>query len=348
MERRKTQNRGRIRTVGYDSTVVEDRAGLTDWDQTDSSASRGRLQRAWLRFKRDRSAVGGSILILGMVLLAIFARPIQLPATLPLVPELTVQPFALAPYPPAEFDYGATSQPPSGAHLFGTDWAGRDIFSRVLYGGRWSLTIGFIAVGLAVFIGIPVGAIAGYYGGVVDSVLMRIVDVLYAFPFIVLAITVIAIVGRGFWNLIFALTIVGWLSYARIIRGEILSVKEMEYVAAAKVLGARDRRVIFRHIVPNAISPVIVTATLSIGSVVLTAAALGFLGLGLEPGTAEWGSMLSRGRDTLLAGRWWVTLFPGVAIFVFVMAINLVGDGLRDALNPQGDEQDEEHRGKGV
>jgi peptide/nickel transport system permease protein len=168
-------------------------------------------------------------------------------------------------------------------------------------------------------------------------VIMRVVDTLYAFPFIVLAIAIIAILGRGYWEMVLALVLVGWLPYARIIRGEILSVKENEYVLAAKALGARDRTVISRHIVPNAMAPVIVQATLSVGSIVLAAAALGFLGLGLPPSSAEWGTMLQVGRSSLARGNWWITFFPGLAIFLFVMAINLVGDGVRDAFDPQGE-----------
>jgi peptide/nickel transport system permease protein len=164
---------------------------------------------------------------------------------------------------------------------------------------------------------------------------MRLVDILYAFPFLVLAIVIIAILGQGFWNMILALVLVGWIGYARLIRGEILSVKQNEYVMAAKALGARDRSVIFRHIVPNAIAPVLVQATLAVGTTVLAAAALGFLGLGLEPGTPEWGTILSSGREAVIRGYWWVTTFPGLAIVIFVLAVNLVGDGVRDALDPQ-------------
>ena len=339
MSQEYTNERGRIRVTGFDTEAVEQREPLSEWAPTlESEEGKGRWHHAWRRFKNNRTALFGSVVIVFMMFLAIFARPIALPDQLPVLAGQVVQPFALAPYAPHLHDYGVTSQPPSAEFLFGTDWAGRDIFSRVLYGGRWSLSIGFIAVGLAVFIGVPLGAIAGYYGGWVDETIMRLVDILYAFPFLVLAIAVVAIIGRGYWNMILALVIVGWLPYARIIRGEILSVKENEYVTAAEALGARDRSIIFRHIVPNAMAPVIVQATLSVGTIVIAAAALGFLGLGLEPRSAEWGSMLSRGRDTLMRGQWWVTVFPGIAIFVFVMAINMVGDGVRDAFDPQADE----------
>jgi peptide/nickel transport system permease protein len=274
------------------------------------------------------------VIIAIMVLAAIFARPIT-------IEGFTVQPFSLAPFPPNESNFGALQQPPSFTHPFGTDWSGKDIFSRILYGGRFSLSIGAIAVSLAVAVGVPMGAIAGYFGGWVDEIIMRIVDILYAFPFLVLAIALIAVFGQGYWKLILAVVLVSWIGYARLIRGEILSVKENEYVTAARALGAKDRSIIFRHIVPNAIAPVIVQATLGIGTIVLTAAALGFLGLGLQPGTAEWGSMLSAGRETLIQGKWWVTVFPGAAIFLFVLSINLVGDGVRDALDPMGETETE-------
>jgi len=330
--------RGRIRIEGFDAADVEDRAPLSSWESAlESEAGTGRLQHAWHRFRRNRLAVGGAVLITLMVVLSVLARPIQLPSNLPVAAGWTVQPVSLAPADPATQELLNANQPPSRAHPFGTDWAGRDILSRVMFGGRWSLSIGFIAVALALLVGVPLGSIAGYYGGLVDETVMRVVDVLYAFPFIVLAIAIIAVLGRGYWEMILALVLVGWLPYARIIRGEILSVKENEYVLAAKALGARDRSVILRHILPNAVAPVIVQATLSIGTVVLAAAALGFIGLGLSPASAEWGTMLNVGRDSLARGRWWITFFPGLAIFLFVMAINLVGDGVRDAFDPQGE-----------
>jgi peptide/nickel transport system permease protein len=341
-------DRGRISVRGFDAEAVVRREPISSWEPSlEAEEGKGRLHYAWQRFRRNRLALVGAGIIVVMVLLAVFARPIQLPARIPLpflspvdVPVIggsTIQPFSLAPYDPANQRLIDARQPPSAEHLFGTDWAGRDIFSRVIYGGRWSLSIGFIAVGLALFIGVPLGSIAGYYGGLVDETIMRFVDILYAFPFIVLAIAIIAILGRGFWEMIMALVLVGWLSYARIIRGEILSVKENEYVLAAKALGARDRAVIARHIVPNAVAPVIVQATLSVGSVVLAAAALGFIGLGLSPASAEWGTMLNVGRASLGRGEWWITVFPGLAIFLFVMAINLLGDGVREAFDPQSE-----------
>jgi len=347
--------RGRIRIEGFDGEAVEDRQLESDWEpKLQSEEGKGRLYYAWRRFKRNRLALFGAVIIAFMTTLAILARPVHIPEGAPVLAGQVVQPFSLAPADPATQDVlvGHTPPtlehllgwPPSGLHLFGTDWAGRDILSRVMYGGRWSLSIGFVAVFVALFIGVPLGALAGYYGGYVDEVIMRVVDLLYAFPFIVLAIAVITILGRGYWELIFALVTTGWLAYARILRGEILSVKENEYVTAAKALGARDRSVILRHILPNAMAPVIVQATLSVGTTVLAAAALGFIGLGLSPASAEWGVMLQVERKSMARGRWWAGFFPGFAIFMFVLAINLVGDGVRDAFDPQGDTSGGEFR----
>ncbi|MEY7851413.1 ABC transporter permease [Natrarchaeobius sp. A-rgal3] len=291
--------------------------------------SRTRFEEAWRRFRSNRTAMLGLAIVAALSALAIFARPIEFST---LGYTITLQPFSLAPYDPNELYVGPSNAGPSIAHPFGTDWAGRDLFSRVLVGGRYSLSIGALAVALALCVGIPLGAIAGYFGGWVDETIMRLVDMLYAFPFLVLAIAVVAILGQGYWNVVLALVVTGWLTYARLLRGEVLSIVETDYVGASRALGTPHRTIIARHVVPNAVAPVIVQATLNVGSVVIAAAALGFLGLGLEPGTAEWGAMLAQGRSSLLRGNWHVTVFPGVAIFLFVLAINLVGDGLNDAL----------------
>ncbi|ELY77581.1 ABC transporter permease [Natrinema gari] len=304
-------------------------------------SGRSRSAGAWQRFRRNRTAMAGLTIIVVMAVLAVFARPIEVSTA---EYTITLQPVSLAPYDPAQPFVGPANAPPSWAHPFGTDWAGRDQFSRVLVGGRYTLTVGLVAVSLALGVGIPLGAIAGYFGGRIDEIIMRLVDVLYAFPFLILAIGTVAILGRGFWKLVVALVVTGWIGYARLLRGEVLSVREREYVTAARALGIPDRTIIRRHVVPNAITPVVVQATLNVGTVVLTAAALGFLGLGLEADTAEWGAMLSRGRDSLLQGHWHVTVFPGIAIFLFVLAINLVGDGVNDALDPHRDASDDRRR----
>ena len=338
--RARTTQRGRITVSGFDSEKVRERAQFSAGRSGLADATTSRRTKAWKRFKRNRSALIGAVLLAVMVLVAIFARPIEVGL---FGEQFTIQPFQLAPHS-TDTSLTEANLAPSAEHPFGTTDLGRDIASQVMVGARYSLAIGVIAVGLAVGVGVPLGAVAGYYGGWVDETIMRLVDVLYAFPFLVLAIVIIAILGQGFWNMILALVLVGWIGYARLIRGEILSVKQNEYVTAAKALGARDRSVIFRHIVPNAIAPVLVQATLAVGTTVLAAAALGFLGLGLEPGTPEWGTILSSGREAIIRGYWWVTTFPGLAIVIFVLAVNLVGDGVRDALDPQ-DETDDATQG---
>jgi len=328
--------RGRIQIRGFDADRVEHREELSDWSPDTDAATMSRWARAWRDFRHNRSAMAGLVIVAALTFLAIFSRPV-------VIEGITVQPLSLAPYNPdiSLYAEGATSyQPPSLQFLFGTDGSAQDIFSRILYGGRFSISIGFIVVMITATIGLVYGAVAGYYGGFVDKVLMRFVDVVFAFPALVLALLIIAFLGKGYWELVLAFTLTGWAGYARIIRGEILSIKQNEYVTAAKALGARDRSVIFRHIVPNAVAPLIVQASLAIGTTVIGVAALGFLGLGLPPTSAEWGTMLNAARESLVGGaggspKWWATIFPGGAIFAFVLAMNLIGDGINDALDAQ-------------
>ncbi|HET7273884.1 MAG TPA: oligopeptide ABC transporter permease [Longimicrobiaceae bacterium] len=242
----------------------------------------------------------------------------------------------LAPYDPTEQGNIVLSRylEPSWEHWMGTDKFGRDILSRVLYGARISLTIGFVAVGLAVTLGTAVGALAGYFGRWTDTVLMRFTDMMLSFPRLVLLIVVIALFTPSIWLVVLVLGLTGWMSVARIVRGEVLSLREREFVQAARVLGMGDMRIILRHIIPNTLAPVIVYTTLGIGNTILVEAALSFLGLGVQPPTASWGNMIADGRDALITA-WWIATFPGLAIVITVTAFNLLGDGLRDALDPR-------------
>jgi peptide/nickel transport system permease protein len=242
----------------------------------------------------------------------------------------------IAPHDPtAQGDIVLTRfQSPSFQHPMGTDKFGRDIFSRVLYGARISLTIGFIAVGLGVLIGGLFGALAGYFGKWTDTVLMRFTDMMLSFPRLILLIVIIALFEPTIWLVVVVLGLTGWMGVARIVRGEVLSLREREFVQAAKVLGMSDARIIVKHILPNTLAPVIVYATLGIGSTILVEAALSFLGLGVQPPTPSWGNMINDGRDSLLTA-WWISTFPGLAIVLTVTAFNMLGDGLRDALDPR-------------
>ena len=224
--------------------------------------------------------------------------------------------------------------PPSSDHLLGTDKYGRDILSRILYGSRISLFIGFVAVGISLTIGTLVGAVAGFFRGAIDTALMRFVDVLLSFPRLVLLLAVIALFQPSIFLLVAVLGFTGWMGTARIVRGEVLSLREREYIVAARALGFSAPRTIFFHILPNVMAPIIVAATLNIGNTIMIEASLSFLGLGVQPPTASWGSMINQGRE-VLSHAWWVATFPGFAILSTVVCFNLVGDGLRDALDPR-------------
>jgi peptide/nickel transport system permease protein/oligopeptide transport system permease protein len=221
---------------------------------------------------------------------------------------------------------------PSLAHPFGTDELGRDVASRVVYGARVSLIVGVVAVLIMVIIGLILGAIAAYYGRIWDSVVMRTADVFFAFPYILFAIALIAVLGKGFQNVFLAIGILGWPSIARVFRSSILSVKQNEYVDAARAMGASTRRILIRHIMPNSVAPIIVYATMSIGGAILTEAALSFLGMGVQPPAPSWGLMLSEARSFMFTAPW-LMIFPGIAILTTVLAFVLLGDGLRDALD---------------
>jgi peptide/nickel transport system permease protein len=280
-------------------------AGFSQWDL------------AVRAFSKNRTAVAGLITIIGLYLIAL------------------VTPLIAPHAPNVQYDLvGQRFLPPGGEFPLGTDHFARDILSRLLYGARISLTIGFVAVGISVTIGTLVGAIAGYFGGIVDGALMRLVDMVISFPRLVLLITVIAAFDASIFLIVAVLGLTLWPGTARIVRGEVLSLREREFVQAADALGYPKRRIIFRHLVPNVLAPVIVAATLGIGNTIVLEAGLSYLGLGVQPPTASWGQMVASGKDNLL-DAWWLSTFPGLAIVFTVLSFNLVGDGLRDALDPK-------------
>jgi peptide/nickel transport system permease protein len=276
---------------------------------------RGLAGDAVRRLFRNPGAAAGAVVLAAMVLIAVFAPQI-------------------APYDPIAQDSQSIRARPGREHLFGADTFGRDVFSRVLYGGRKSLPIGLVAVGIAAIFGVASGLIAGYYGHWVDSLVMRGVDLMLAFPGILLAMAIVAILGSSLFNLMLAVGIAAIPEYTRIVRGTVLSTRETEYVTAARVSGAQDRVIMIRHILPNILPPIIVLATLGIAGAIILGSTLSFLGLGIQPPTPEWGNMLSDGRS-MMRHFWWVSFFPGLAIMLTVLAINLLGDGLRDALDPR-------------
>ncbi len=263
--------------------------------------------------KKSPLTVLGLALTIFLVLVAIFA---------PLI----------APYDPIKQDLKNRLQPPSWEHPFGTDQLGRDIFSRVVWGSRISLFIALIVVAISFTVGTTIGIISGYFGGKVDEVLMRITDMFMAFPRLVLALAVAAALGPGLFNTMLAIAFVSWVYYARLARASTLQIREEVYIEAARAIGASDKRILFLHVLPMVIAPVVVQATLDMGGTILTAAGLGFLGLGVQPPTPEWGVMVSEGRR-FITEQWWVSTFPGFAILLATLGFNLLGDGINDILN---------------
>lgn len=272
----------------------------------------------WYSLKGNKAAMISLVVIAVLVVIAIVTA---------IFPQVL-------PYDPYEQDLSASFEAPSAAHWFGTDQQGRDIFCRILVGTRISLSVGLLAVSISLVIGVTLGAIAGYKGGIVDTVIMRIMDMMLAIPSILLAIAFMAALGKGIDKAVVAIGLVSIPEYARIVRSQILSVKENDYVAAARVIGDKDSVVIFRHVLPNVVPSIIVRATLGISGAILDCAALGFLGLGVQPPAAEWGDMLGRGRNYIFSAPY-TMIFPGLAITITVLAFNLLGDGLRDAFDPK-------------
>ena len=267
------------------------------------------------RLLRDKLAILGMVIMVLFLLTALFA---------PL----------LAPYDPIVQTLRDRRQPPSREHLLGTDDLGRDILSRIIFGTRKSLQVGVLSVTLAILVGAFIGALAGYLGGWFDTLLMRLMDILMAFPSLLLAIAIVTILGPGLLNMLYAIAIVSIPVYARIVRASVLSVKSEDYILAAHALGTRGSRVLLRHVLPNCLTPLIVQGTLGIGTAILDAAGLSFLGLGAQPPTPEWGAMLGQGRYAVFSAPH-IVIFPGVAIMLTVLGFNLLGDGLRDALDPR-------------
>ncbi|MEI5908534.1 nickel transporter permease [Bacillus spongiae] len=286
-----------------ESVVLEKEETISPWKE------------AWRTFKKNRLAVVGFFIVLFFILLAVFAPWI-------------------APEGINEQKLGDRLQSPSAAHWFGTDDFGRDILSRIIHGARISLWVGFLAVIMSAVIGSILGIIAGYYGKWVDIIISRIFDIMLAFPSILLAIAVVAALGPSLRNALIAIAIINIPNFGRLIRSKVLSVKQEEYVMAAKAIGMKDRRILFSHILPNSMAPIIVQGTLAIGTAIIEAAALGFLGLGAKAPSPEWGKMLADSKEYLILAPW-TMIFPGLVIMLTVLGFNLMGDGLRDALDPR-------------
>ncbi len=240
----------------------------------------------------------------------------------------------IAPYDPGAIDLKNVLAPPSGEHWFGTDQLGRDVFSRMIWGARISLKVGFVATGLAILIGTILGAVSGYYGGWIDAVIMRFVDVMLCFPAFFLILAVIAFLEPSIWNIMIVIGLTGWMGVTRLVRADFVSLRERDFVRAARAIGANDARIIFVHILPNALASILVAATLGIAGAILTESALSFLGIGVQPPTPSWGNILTAGKDNIDIA-WWLSLYPGLAILVTVVGYNLLGEGIRDASDPR-------------
>ena len=269
----------------------------------------------WERFLKNKMAVAGSL-----VVLLLFAVSLLAPW--------------IAPYDPSVIDLKQVLAAPSSAHPFGTDQLGRDVLSRMIWGARISLKVGFVATGIAILVGAMLGAVSGYYGRWVDAVIMRFVDIMLCFPAFFLILAVIAILEPSIWNIMIIIGMTGWMGITRLVRADFISLKERDFVLAARVIGASDLRIIFVHILPNAMASILVAATLGIAGAILTESALSFLGIGVQPPTPSWGNILTAGKDNIDIA-WWLSLYPGLAILVTVLGYNLLGEGIRDSLDPR-------------
>ncbi|PIP05524.1 MAG: peptide ABC transporter permease [Syntrophobacterales bacterium CG_4_8_14_3_um_filter_49_14] len=267
------------------------------------------------RFSRNKVAVAGSVVVILLFIVSFLAPWI-------------------APYDPSNVNLRMVLAPPSEGHLFGTDQLGRDVLSRMIWGARISLKVGFVATGIAILIGTILGAIAGYYGKWVDAAIMRFTDIMLCFPTFFLILAVIAILEPSIWNIMVVIGATGWMGVTRLVRADFISLKERDFVQAARAIGASDLRIIFNHILPNAMASVLVTATLGVAGAILTESALSFLGIGVQPPTPSWGNILTAGKDNIDIA-WWLSLYPGLAILITVLGYNLLGEGIRDTLDPR-------------
>ncbi len=282
---------------------------------TDIIRSDSMLDIFFPQFKKNKLAVVSAIVILILILVAIFSS-------------------VIAPYSPDEINLKKIYQPPSWKHPFGTDMNGRDVFSRVIYGARISMSVGFISSGISGLIGVLIGAFAGFFGGKIDTLLMRLVDLVLSIPSFFLLLMVIAMLEPNIYNVMIVIALTSWPGLARMVRAEVLSVRERDFVQAAVALGIGRWRIIWRHIIPNVLAPVFVAMTLGVAAAILVESGLSFLGLGVQPPTPSWGNILAQGRS-VMQFAWWMTVFPGLAIFITVLGYNLIGEGLRDALDPR-------------
>lgn len=269
----------------------------------------------WKRFLKNRVAVAGSVIVI-----ALFAVSLLAPW--------------LVPHDPNAIDLKKVLAPPSAGHPFGTDPLGRDVLSRMIWGAGISLKVGFVATGIAILIGTILGALAGYYGRWVDAIIMRFVDIMLCFPSFFLILAVIAILEPSIWNIMVVIGLTGWMGVTRLVRADFISLRERDFVQAARGIGAGDLRIIFLHILPNAMASVLVTATLGVAGAILTESALSFLGIGVQPPTPSWGNILTAGKDNIDIA-WWLSLYPGLAILVTVLGYNMLGEGIRDSLDPR-------------
>lgn len=278
----------------------------------------------WRRFRRSRLATA-SLMYVALVTLAAIAAPL-----------IAREGGIAVPFDPNATDLVHRLAPPGGGHYFGTDDLGRDVLSRMIHGARVSLAIGFAATLISLILGSFLGALAGYYGGAADWIVSRLIELVFCFPFLVLVLGIVALFRPSLWTIMIALGLTSWTAEARYVRGEFLRIREMEFAQAARASGARDARIIFRHLLPNAMAPVLVSASFGVASAILTESALSFLGLGVAVPTASWGSILSV-AEQYIDYAWWLVLFPGLAIFSTVAAFNVIGDGIRDALDPRSE-----------